>query len=278
MSKVTRGASLDATFQVPADLSKARILVTNDDGYQSTGIKILEKVARSLSRDVWVVAPETEQSAVAHSLTVRRPLRIRKLRGNRFIVDGTPTDAVMLAVHHIMKGKRPTLCLSGINRGANLGEDITYSGTVAAAMEATLLGVPAIALSQVIAAGQPAKWATAEAHAPKVVRQIMKVLGQEKNGWPKNVLVNINFPDVPAESVKGVVAAGAGRHKIGDDLHENIDPRGVPYYWIGSMRQESPAPRGTDIAEVRAGRITVTPLYLDLTHQTLLKRLRTVLK
>ncbi len=278
MSKVTRGAPLDATFAVPADLSKARILVTNDDGYQSTGIKILEKVARTLSKDVWVVAPETEQSAVAHSLTVRRPLRIRKLRGNRFVVDGTPTDAVMLAVHHIMKDRRPTLCLSGINRGANLGEDITYSGTVAAAMEATLLGVPAIALSQVIGPGQPAKWSTAEEHAPRVIRQVMKVLGKEKDGWPKNILLNINFPDVASASVKGVVAAGAGRHKIGDDLHENLDPRGVPYYWIGSMRQESPAPRGTDIAEVRAGRITVTPLYLDLTHQALLKRLKTVLR
>jgi len=278
MSKVTRGAPLDGPFAVPADLSKARILVTNDDGYQATGIKVLEKIARSLSKDVWVVAPESEQSAVAHSLTVRRPLRIRKLRGNRFIVDGTPTDAVMLAVHHIMKDRRPTLCLSGINRGANLGEDITYSGTVAAAMEGTLLGVPSIALSQVISPGQPAKWATSEAHAARVIRQIMKVMGKEKDGWPKNVLLNINFPDVEAGKVKGMMAAGAGRHKIGDDLHENLDPRGVPYYWIGSMRQESPAPKGTDIAEVRAGRITVTPLYLDLTHQALLKRLKTVLK
>ncbi len=270
---------MSGTFDIPSDLSKARILITNDDGYQAPGIKILEKIARSLSRDVWVVAPESEQSAVSHSLTIRRPLRIAKLKGNRFVIDGTPTDAVMLAVHHILKDRKPTLCLSGINRGANLGEDITYSGTVAAAMEATLLGVPAIALSQATTNPQPAKWATAEHHGVRVLRQIVRTLGDPaKGGWPHNVLVNVNFPDVVASSVKGVMAASAGRHKIGDDLHENLDPRGVPYYWIGSMRREGSARKGTDISEVRAGRITVTPLYLDLTHQALLKRLKTALR
>ncbi len=263
-------------FDVPADLSKARILVTNDDGYLATGIKILEKVARSLSRDVWVVAPESEQSAVSHSLTIRRPLRIRKLKGNRYCVDGTPTDAVMLAVTKIMKDDRPTLCLSGINRGGNLGEDITYSGTVAAAMEATMLGVPAIALSQVVTSPHPAKWATAEHHAANAIRKLLRGLVRN-GGWPRNVLVNVNFPDVLADKVKGLVAAPAGRHKLGDDLHENVDPRGVPYYWIGSMREEDPARKGTDIAEVRQGLITATPLYLDLTHQATLRRLKRAL-
>jgi 5'-nucleotidase len=263
-------------FDVPADLSKARILVTNDDGYQSTGIKILEKVARSLTRDVWVVAPESEQSAVSHSLTIRRPLRIRKVRGNRYCVDGTPTDAVMLAVNKVMKDRRPTLCLSGINRGGNLGEDITYSGTVAAAMEATMLGVPAIALSQVTTGSHPAKWATAEAHAAKAIRQLMRALARN-GGWPRNVLVNVNFPDVVAASVTGMAAAPAGRHKIGDALYENVDPRGVPYYWIGSMREEDAVRKGTDIAQVRKGLITATPLYLDLTHKATLKRLKRTL-
>jgi 5'-nucleotidase len=259
-------------FKAPLDLSKARILVTNDDGYQAPGIKVLEKIARSLSGDVWVVAPETEQSAVSHSLTVRRPLRMRQTRGQRYAVDGTPTDAVMLAIHKILKDRKPTLCLSGINGGANLGEDITYSGTVAAAMEATLLGVPAIALSQVLTPRHPIKWHTAETHAADVIRRLVKVQ------WPSNVLINVNFPDVAAGSVKGVIATGAGRHKIGDDLHEHLDPRGVPYYWIGSMRQEDATRKGTDLAAIREGWITATPLYLDLTHRPMLKKLKQALK
>ena len=259
-------------FKAPLDLSKARILVTNDDGYQATGIKILEKVARTLTRDVWVVAPETEQSAISHALTIRQPLRIRKLKGNRYTVDGTPTDSVMLAIQHIMKERKPTLCFSGINRGANLGEDVTYSGTIAAAMEATLLGVPAIAFSQVVTHPHPAKWATAEEHVGAVIRKLSRI------GWPKNVLINVNFPDVLASSVKGISATAQGRHKIGDDLHEHHDPRGVPYYWIGSMRQEDATRKGTDIAAVRDGWITVTPLYLDLTHRPMLRRLQGVLR
>jgi 5'-nucleotidase len=259
-------------FKAPLDLKRARILVTNDDGYEAHGIKILEKVAHSLSDDVWVVAPEGEQSAVSHSLTVRRPLRIRKLRDKFYLVDGTPTDCVMLAVQHIMSEHKPTLCLSGVNGGGNLGEDITYSGTVAAAMEATLLGVPAIALSQHKNNGQPAHWAAAETYAAQVIRQLAKI------DWANNVLMNVNFPDVPAKAVKGVQAAPQGRHKIGDDLHEHHDPRGVPYYWIGSMRQEDATQTGTDIAAVRAGWISVTPLYLDLTHRPLLKKLQKKLK
>src|SRR5688572_5376028 len=168
-------------FKAPLDLSTARILVTNDDGFLAPGIKVLERVARKLSRDVWVVAPDSEQSAVSHSLTVRRPLRIRKLGPQRYTVDGTPTDCVMLAVHRILADRKPTLCLSGVNGGANLGEDITYSGTVAAAMEATLLGVPAIALSQVITDRKPVKWKTAEAHAAKAIQKIVKLQ------WPEHV-------------------------------------------------------------------------------------------
>jgi 5'-nucleotidase len=259
-------------FKAPLDLKKARILVTNDDGYQAHGIKILEKVARGLSKDVWVVAPETEQSAVSHSLTIRRPLRIRKIRDQCYAVDGTPTDCVMLAVQHIMKDEKPTLCLSGVNGGGNLGEDITYSGTIAAAMEATLLGVPSIALSQHMTHPRPAHWATAETFAAKVVRQLVAIR------WPKTTLMNVNFPDVPAKSVKGIQVAPQGRHKIGDDLHEHHDPRGVPYYWIGSMRQEDAAQTGTDIAAVRAGWISVTPLYLDLTHRPMLNLLKKKLK
>jgi 5'-nucleotidase len=259
-------------FKAPLDLSKARILVVNDDGYFATGIRLLEKVARKLSRDVWVVAPETEQSAVSHSLTIRRPLRIRKVREQTFAIDGTPTDCVMLAVQHILKDHKPTLCLSGINGGGNLGEDVTYSGTIAAAMEATLLDVPSIAMSLHINHPHPPKWATAERHAAIVIRRLARV------SWPRNTLMNVNFPDVLSTRVKGICAAAQGKHKIGDDLHENHDPRGVPYYWIGAMRKEDAEQKDTDIVAVRDGWISVTPLHLDLTHRAMLGRLRKVLR
>ncbi len=142
----------------PLLLKDARILLSNDDGIAAPGLKVLEKVARLLSRDVWVVAPELEQSGAGHSLTLRRPLRIRQLGRRRYAVDGTPTDAVLLAINQIMRERKPTLVLSGVNRGGNLGEDVTYSGTIAAAMEATLLGVPAIALSLETVQGKPVRW------------------------------------------------------------------------------------------------------------------------
>src|SRR5262245_61447060 len=204
-------------FEAPLDLKNARILVTNDDGIRSTGLKVLERVARALSRDVWVVAPELEQSAVSHSLTIRVPLRIRRIKRTVFAVDGTPTDCVLLAINHILKDNKPTLCLSGVNRGGNLGEDVTYSGTIAAAMEATLLGVPAMAFSQVFDhADGMVPWATAEAHAGAVIRRVTRI------GWPGNTLVNVNFPNRPARGVTGIDIVKQGRHKIGDQLVEHI--------------------------------------------------------
>src|SRR5260221_7561582 len=159
-------------FDRPIDLRKARILLSNDDGIEAPGLKLLEKVARSLCPDVWVVAPEREQSGAGHSLTLRRPLRIRKLAEKRFAVDGTPTDSVLLGIKFIMKDHRPTLVLSGINAGGNFGEDITYSGTVAAAMEATLLDVPAVALSQHYDRASGIRWDAAEHHAGEVLRRL----------------------------------------------------------------------------------------------------------
>ncbi|MGQ0662098.1 MAG: 5'/3'-nucleotidase SurE [Pseudomonadota bacterium] len=254
-------------FKAPLDLARSRILVSNDDGIAAPGLKLLERIARMLSRDVWVVAPETEQSAASHSLTIRHPLRVRKIKSRRFAVDGTPTDCVLLAIHHILKDRRPTLCLSGVNRGANLGEDVTYSGTVAAAMEATLLGVPAIALSQACKAPSPVRWSTAEHYAGGIVRRLTRMT------WPRNVMINVNFPNVLAPAVRGVAVAGQGRHKIGDQLVENRDPRGVPYYWIGAMRHEDATRAGTDIAAVNDGWISVTPLFLDLSHRPTMRRL-----
>jgi 5'-nucleotidase len=257
-------------FDTPIDLAKARILISNDDGIQAPGLKLLAKVARSLCRDVWVVAPEQEQSGASHSLTLHRPLRIRKVGPRRYAVDGTPTDCVLLAVNAIMRDKRPNLMLSGINAGGNLGEDVTYSGTIAAAMEATLLDVPSIAFSQHYTNGGKIKWATAAAYAAEVIRRLTI------QPWPRQTLINVNFPDVAPERVAGVAATTQGRRKIGDNLSERIDPRGRPYYWIGPMRDESPSKPGTDLRAVLEGKVSLTPVYLDLTNTTALSELRKV--
>lgn len=257
-------------FKPLADLSAARILISNDDGIAAPGLKVLERVARTLSNDVWVVAPETEQSAVAHSLTIRQPLRIRRISRRRFAVDGTPTDSVLLGINHILKGKRPDLVLSGINRGGNLGEDVTYSGTVAAAMEGTLLGVPSIAFSQQMTAPNPVKWATGEHFAAEIIRRVTAV------GWARNVLINVNFPDMPPVQVTGIEVTRQGKRKIGDELAERLDPRNVPYYWIGAQRTEELGTPGTDIEAVHRGAITITPLCVDLTDRPTMRELEKV--
>ena len=258
-------------FEAPLDLSKSRILLSNDDGIEASGLKVLERIARSLSSDVWVVAPETEQSAASHSLTLRVPLRIRNRSEQRFTVNGTPTDAVLLAVQHIMKDRKPDLVLSGINRGGNLGEDVTYSGTIAAAMEGTLLGVRSIALSQCVTHGEKTRWTTAEHHAGALIRKLVML------PWPKGVLLNVNFPDVSAEKVVGVHATVQGRRKLGGELDERRDPRGFPYYWIGAMRTEEPSRKGSDLAALNEGAISVTPLSLDLTHKPSIASLKEIL-
>jgi 5'-nucleotidase len=242
------------------ELSRARILVSNDDGINAPGLKVLEKIARALSKDVWVVAPETEQSAASHSLTLTLPLRVRKISARRFAVNGTPTDSVLLAVNHILRDHKPDLVLSGVNAGGNLGEDITYSGTVAAAMEGTLLGIPSIALSQVRRNGHPVRWAPAAHHADGVIRRLIA------ESWPGNVVVNVNFPDVAADAVTGIDVTRQGRRKIGEKLNWGTDPRGNPYIWIGTERDEDPSFRGSDLEAVHAGKIAITPLGLDLTH------------
>jgi 5'-nucleotidase len=257
-------------FDAPIDLRRARILLSNDDGIHAPGLRMLERAARALSKDIWVVAPETEQSGASHSLTLHRPLRLRKLGPRRFAVDGTPTDSVLLAIHHVLADKKPDLVLSGFNRGGNLGEDISYSGTVAAALEATILGVPAVALSLIAENEETAKWKTAMTHFPRVIRGLASV------GWPANVFINVNFPDVAAASVKGIRVARQGRRKLGDELVERKDPRGRSYFWIGAMRMEDAGRPGTDLAAVNAGAISVTPVYLSLTPGPILHRLKKV--
>jgi 5'-nucleotidase len=257
-------------FKAPLDLAKARILVTNDDGINAPGLTVLEKAARSLSKDVWVVAPEVEQSGAAHSLTLRRPLQVRKISSRRFAVDGTPTDCVLLAVKRLLRDQPPDLVLSGINGGSNVGEDLTYSGTVAAAMEATLLGIPAMALSQDFRDGEEPPWQTGEAFGPDVIRRLLHL------PWPDHTLFNINFPGVAANEVGGFAVTNQGKRAIADNLTEGVDPRGRPYYWIGPIREAGNAEPGTDVAALGDNKVSITPIYLNLTNIPVLSALRKV--
>ena len=240
-----------------------RILVTNDDGIHAPGLQVLIRIAQQLSDDVWVAAPEEEQSGSAHSLSLANPIRMRQLSPRKFAVKGTPSDCVLMAVRHVIKDRQPDLVLSGVNRGQNIADDVTYSGTIAAAMEGTQLGVPSIALSQAFGFGESrtVKWATAEHHAPDIIRKLVA------SGWPKDVLININFPDVVPQSVKGIeVTAQGKRDQSLVRVEERIDARANPYYWLGFERILSNPPKGTDLHAIYAGMISVTPLHMNLTH------------
>ena len=244
------------------DLRRTRVLVTDDDG--AHGIKILERIARQLSNDAWVVAPETEQSGSGHSLTLTVPLRIRRISRRRFAVNGTPTDCVLLGVRHIVAGRRPELILSGVNAGGNLGEDITYSGTVAAAMEGALLGIRA--LSQMRIYGENVRWGPAQGHAERVVRTLAAL------DIPR--MMNVNFPDVPPDDVRNPEITVQGRRKIGDAVAVGSDPRGHGFVWIGTEREEDPSFSGSDLKAVNDGRISITPLGIDFTHRRTIPALK----
>lgn len=252
----------------PLDLTKARILLSNDDGIHAPGFELLERIMRELATDVWVVAPETEQSASGHSLTLRRPLRIRELSEKRYAVDGTPTDSVLLGVMEVMKDAPPDLVISGINRGGNMGEDVTYSGTVAAAMEATLLGIPAIALSQNVVPGGNTWWETAERYTPEVLRRLAGA------SWPDSVFVNVNYPHIAPEEVTGIQVTTQGRRKPGGAIQQGIDPAGRPYFWIGTARAFEHHAEGSDLEAVYGGAVSVSPMHLDLTHHSTLAALK----
>lgn len=254
----------------PLDLRKARVLVTNDDGIHAPGLKVLEKLAKTLSDDVWVVAPETEQSATSHSLTLRRPLRERRLGPKRFSVDGTPTDCVLVAHHQIMPDHRPDIVLSGINDGGNLGEDVTYSGTVAATMEAALLGFRAVAFSQQRQPDGATRWKVAERFLPDIVRRLAAM------EWTRDTLINVNFPAVAPDDVTGIVVCRQGRRDQGTTVMEGEDPSGRRFVWIGGYQVDDSSETDTDLAVTAKGGISVTPLHLDLTHRETMKRMARV--
>ena len=252
-----------------------RILLTNDDGIHAQGLAALETIARGLSQDVWVCAPEAEQSGASRSLTLAEPLRVRRLEEKRFAIMGTPTDCVMLGIQYLIEGGKPDLVLSGVNRGLNAAEDVTMSGTVAGAIEGMALGVPAMALSQMTAGyhgDQRSDFAPAEAFGPDLVRRLYAV------GWPSDVILNINFP-IPGAGPGGEVeVTRQGFRDVRTRYAEQrTDLRGRDYYWLGYKAEPSRPPQGTDLRAAYEGRISVTPLHIDLTHRETVETLRRAL-
>jgi 5'-nucleotidase len=248
-----------------------RILITNDDGIHASGIAALEEIARSISDDIYVVAPELDQSGVAHSLSLNDPLRLREVSPRHFAVKGTPTDCVIMGVYKVLGGKKPDLVLSGINIGHNLAEDVIYSGTVAGAMEGAVLGIPSIALSQGYPPGDRSgiDFAPAQKHGARIIRQVLEM------GMPADVLVNVNFPSFLASEDGGVSVTVQGRRDANlAGVEERFDGRRNPYYWIQYAHTRSSPVAGTDLEAIAAGRISVTPLRLDLTDEATLKRFR----
>ncbi|PWB79713.1 MAG: 5'/3'-nucleotidase SurE [Methylocystaceae bacterium] len=248
-----------------------RILITNDDGIHAPGLAVAERVARTLTDDIFVVAPESEQSGVAHSLSLNDPLRLREISSRHFALKGTPTDCVIMAVRKILADRPPDLILSGVNSGQNLAEDVSYSGTIAGAMEGTILGIPSIALSQVydfFAGRQHIHWSCAEAHAAATIRKLVDA------GIPPGVLMNVNFPNCPPGEVRGLAVTVQGQRS--NDLmriEDRKDGRGIPYYWISFQRGNFTPGAGTDLEAVDANKISVTPLRLDFTDHPTLTRL-----
>ncbi len=247
-----------------------RILLTNDDGIGAPGLYVLEKIAARFSDDIWVCAPSEEQSGAGHSLTLTRPVRLREHAPRRFSVTGTPTDAVTMALKKVLPGP-PDLVLSGVNRGANLGDDVTYSGTVSAAFEAALAGVRAIALSQVYAReglGNAVSFEAAETWGERVLRPLIHT------PFAPRTLVNVNFPPLPAGEVRGIRVVRQGFHDYArGSVVEGLDPRGFSYFWFGLHGIEQTPGHATDLEAIADGFVSVTPLRLDLTHEASLAAL-----
>ncbi len=251
---------------MPALPSNPRILVTNDDGYQSVGIQVLTDIAKQLSDDVWVCAPLTQQSGMSHSISLPRPLRLTQTGERTYAVDGTPSDAVIMAVNEVLADKRPELVLSGINYGKNVGMDVTYSGTIGAAMEATMFGISAIAFSQDIGWQKEADFRGAEQHALGLVKQLLAL------AWPAQTLMNLNFPSCEPAEIKGVRVAAHAEAKLKDLLLKREDRWGKPYYWIAEEIRH-PDQIADDVRALFDGYMTVTPLQIDLTAYGFLNEL-----
>ena len=240
-----------------------RILVTNDDGIDAPGLQVMREIAYELTDDVWVFAPELNQSGASHSLTLHEPLRVNKVGERVYAVRGTPTDCVIMGTRHFLKDTPPDLVLSGVNHGSNLAEDITYSGTIAGAIEGALLGIPSIAMSLTCGFDEvgDVHWETPKTHGTRIVEQLAQAR------LPEGVLINVNYPDLPPEKVTGEAVTRQGRRDQ-NLLHvdERFDTWGRPYYWFGFERRMSNPAEGTDLWAIYNGQISITPLHADLTH------------
>ena len=245
-------------------MAKPQILITNDDGIQAPEIAILAEALSEIG-EVWVYAPDRQQSAVGHGVSLHRPLRVTEFKDHWFMVDGTPTDCVMLAVRDLL-GSRPHLCVSGINPGANLGDDVTYSGTVAGAYEGMLLGITSFAISDVSYTPQ---------HCESAARFATKLAGNLlQYGLPKNTMLNVNVPDVPYDQITGVAITRMGCRNYQDEIVRRVDPRGNVYYWIGGARPSHFVELGTDFEAIENQQVSVTPLHRDMTNHAALEQLR----
>jgi 5'-nucleotidase len=248
-----------------------RILITNDDGIHAPGLTIAREIASALSDDIFVIAPESEQSGVSHSLSLNDPLRLREISSREFALKGTPTDCVIMGVRKILLDHPPDLIISGVNSGQNIAEDVTYSGTIAGAMEGTLLGVPSIALSQCydfFAGRRVIHWDCAKNYGADIIRRLIDA------GIPKNVLMNVNFPACPPQDVKGITITMQGRRS--NDLmriEDRLDGRGNPYSWISFQRGNFVVGAGTDLEALDTDRISITPLQIDFTDHPTVTRL-----
>ena len=254
-----------------------RVLCTNDDGIHAPGLKVVEEIASALSDDVWIVAPELDQSGVSHSLSLNDPLRLREVGPRHFAVRGTPTDCVIMGARHILLPKFPDVVLSGVNKGRNVAEDVVYSGTIAGALEGTILGLPSFALSQEFSMETRDKplWETALKFGPPILRKVIEA------GIPKNTVINVNFPACAPEDVKGIRVTRQGKLNLGFlKVDQRRDGRGNPYFWIGFERAamlDTPA-EGTDLEALAAHYVSVTPLRLDRTDEVFSEELAELLK
>ncbi|MEO2069137.1 MAG: 5'/3'-nucleotidase SurE [Desulfurobacteriaceae bacterium] len=245
---------------------KPRILLSNDDGIRSEGLKALYERLSELA-DVIVVAPDRERSAIGRALTLHRPLRCEQIAENWYAVDGTPTSCVYIGVHAIMNGEKPDMIVGGINKGPNLGEDITYSGTVSIAMEGALLGIPSIAFS--LTAFKDFEWDSASSWAVRIVKKVLE------KGIPKNCCLNVNIPNLPYDKIKGIKITRQGKKDYTEKVEARRDPWGRVYYWIGGEEPNWKAEPGTDYWAIKNGFVSITPVHLDLTDYKALEELKT---
>lgn len=243
-----------------------RVLVVNDDGIDGPGILLLEELVREFTDDVWVVAPDEERSGAGHSMSLAHPIRMKQRDERHFAIKGTPTDCVLMGVHQLMTDRRPDILLTGINRGPNLAEDITYSGTASAAIEGALMGIPSVALSQIIKAyGQQVHWETSRAWAPRVIRTLLAM------PWRPGIFVNVNFPGCPPEKVTGLRVTRQGVRPSGAfQPVRRVDERHVPYYWIKATFPDGGHEHGNDLQAARDDEVSITPMQIDLTAHELI--------